>query len=119
LNYMVNSPYMDMLTNAGYGVGRGSFSQGRIVNYSINKSYYLEDSTIRNNLVSLINNHNVQPYDANRLYVIYVEPGVAVRMGDGSTSINNFLGYHSSVYGVPYAVIPYQAGFNAHLTNFS
>src|SRR5947208_13100672 len=39
LNYMVNSPYMDMLTNAGYGVGRGSFSQGRIVNYSINKSY--------------------------------------------------------------------------------
>src|SRR5262249_44759136 len=31
LRYLVNSPYMDMLTNAGYAVGRGSFSQGRIV----------------------------------------------------------------------------------------
>src|SRR5437870_903151 len=25
LQYLVNSPYMDMLTNAGYGVGRGQF----------------------------------------------------------------------------------------------
>src|SRR5437763_1643264 len=30
LQYLVNSPYMDMLTNAGYGVGRGTWSQGII-----------------------------------------------------------------------------------------
>src|SRR3954468_15234222 len=30
LRYIVNSPYLDLLTNAGYGVGRGSFDSGRI-----------------------------------------------------------------------------------------
>ena len=31
LGNIVNSPYMDMLTNAGYGVGRGHADGGRIV----------------------------------------------------------------------------------------
>ena len=113
LRYLVNSPYMDMLTNAGYGVGRGSFSQGRIVQYNINKGYYLDDSTIENNLVSLIRSGTLQRNDANRLYVVFVEPGVAVKMGGGD-SIHTFLGYHWNDQGVAYAVIPYQAGFNAH-----
>src|SRR4051812_17342290 len=30
--YLVNSPYMDMLTTAGYGVGRGTWSSGIIYN---------------------------------------------------------------------------------------
>ncbi len=113
LRYLVNSPYMDMLTNAGYAVGRGSFSQGRIALYNVNKSYYLTDSTIQSNLLSLVRSGSLQRNDSNRLYVIFVEPGVAVRTGDGGTSIRDFLGYHSAVNGVAYAVIPYQAGINA------
>jgi hypothetical protein len=118
LRYMVNSPYMDMLTNAGYAVYRGSASQGRIPLYNINKAYYLDDSTIQQDLLSLIRAGSLQRNDANRLYVVFVEPGVAVRAG-GATSIRDFLGYHSSAYGFAYAVIPYQAGFNAHDTRVS
>jgi hypothetical protein len=118
LKYLVNSPYMDMLTNAGYGVGRGTFSQGRIVNYNVNKAYYLDDSTIQYNLLGLIRNGTLQRNDANRLYVIFVEPGVAVSAG-GASSIYDFLGYHSAVSGVAYAVLPYQAGFNAHYNYLS
>jgi hypothetical protein len=113
LRYIVNSPYMDMLTNAGYSVGRGSFSQGRIDLVNINKSQYLNDSTIQRDLLGLIRNGTLQRNDANRLYIVFVEPGVAVRAGN-EDSIHNFLGYHSAVGGVAYAVIPYHSGFNAH-----
>src|SRR5436190_1404645 len=35
VGYLVNSPYMDMLTNAGYNVGRGSATSGKILNLSL------------------------------------------------------------------------------------
>jgi hypothetical protein len=114
LRYLVRSPYMDMLTNAGYWVGRGSWDQGRILPKNINKQYYLNDSTIQSDLLSLIRNGSLKRNDANRLYIIFVEPSVAVRLQNGDNSIRNFEGYHSAVNGVAYAVIPYQAGFNGH-----
>src|SRR5438270_4181639 len=84
--YLVNSPYMDMLTNAGYNVGRGSLTQGKIYLANINKGYYLDDTTIHNNLLALIRNGSLQPNNGNRLYVIFVEPGVAVSVnGEKST----------------------------------
>jgi hypothetical protein len=118
MRYMVNSPYMDMLTNAGYGVGRGSFTQGRIFLKNINKGYYLDDSTIQNDLLSLVRGGSLQRNDANRLYVIFVEPGVAVRTRSGN-SIHDFYAYHSAVQGVAYAVIPFQAGINGHAPGLS
>src|SRR5487761_1141266 len=38
LSTLVNGPYMDMLTNAGYGVNRGTASAGAVDNINISKS---------------------------------------------------------------------------------
>src|ERR1019366_3099923 len=99
---LVNSSYMDMLTQAGYQVGRGSASQGLILNYNYNFNYYLTDSTIRSELQTSIRAGQLQQPDANRLSVIYVEPNVAI-MNDhdhNSTSQKDFTGYHSAFAGM-------------------
>jgi hypothetical protein len=116
LGNVVNSTYMDMLEKAGYNVGRGSASGGQIALRDINKSYYLTDSQIRSDLTNYINAGVLQAPDANRLYVVFVEDGVAV-MNDhdnNQTSQANFLGYHgafgSSKGDVHYAVVCYPGG---------
>jgi hypothetical protein len=62
----------------------------------------------------------LQAPDANRLYIVYVEPGVVVQYG-GSASNTNFLGYHSAFAGkgpaganvdIHYAVIPHPGAPN-------
>jgi hypothetical protein len=123
LNTIVHSTYMDMLTRAGYGVGRGSFDAGRIDLLNINKAYYLTDTAIRQQVQAFISNGNLKAPDSNRLYVVYVEPGVAI-MNDhdnNSTSVKDFLGYHGAfagrdIYGnaadIRYAVIAYPGGYN-------
>jgi hypothetical protein len=129
LKFMVNSGYMDMLTNAGYWVGRGSATPGRIDFSGINKSQWLTDSAIRNELQRDINGGGVAAPDANRLYVIFVEPGVAIYndhdylpdKGRYANSIQDFLGYHGAFLGgdghghyadIHYAVIAYPGGYN-------
>jgi hypothetical protein len=128
VRYLVNSSYMDMLTSAGYGVGRGGGSNGIIGLANIDKRYYLTDSQIQSYLQSYINGHSLARPDANRLYVVYVEPGVAVKDASGETSIANFQGYHSWFRGsdgygyrltIPYVVVPYHTGFNSHDTRVS
>jgi hypothetical protein len=127
---IVRSPYMDALSSAGYGVGRGTSSGGIIVTAGINKSVYLTDSVIQSDLQSLVAHNQVQAPDANRLYIVYVEPGVAIRTSDGGTSISSFLGYHSTFVGrtasgqatnIRYAVMPYPGSPNptAGSSNFS
>lgn len=123
LNTTVHSPYMDMLSRAGYGVGRGSFDPGRIDLLNINKYYYLTDTAIRQQVQTFVSNGNLKTPDSNRLYVVYVEPGVAI-MDDhdnNSTSVKDFLGYHGAfagrdIYGratdIRYAVIAYPGGYN-------
>ncbi len=123
LNYIVHSSYMDMLTNAGYGVGRGTDSAGEISLTNVNKSQWLMDSQIRGNLQSMISAGNLTTPDANRLFIVYVEPGVAI-MNDhdhNSTSQQSFRGYHGAFAGhdrfgrgadIHYAVIAYPGGFN-------
>jgi hypothetical protein len=109
---IVNSPYMDMLTNAGYGVGRGTASAGADDNLTLNGT--TTDALIRSDLQAEIDSGAVQAPDANRLYVVYVEPGVSVQLGTAS-STNSFLGYHAAFGGttstgapidIHYAVIP-------------
>lgn len=118
LNNVVHSSYMESLTNAGYGVGRGSFDAGRIGAANITKAYYLTDATIRSALQGYINNGTLKSPDANRLYVVFVEDNVAVSTPFGNSQ-HDFLGYHGAfagrdVYGyaadVHYAVITYPGG---------
>jgi hypothetical protein len=119
VGYLVNSPYMDMLTNAGYNVGRGTSSPGATLSLSLDKSTTggITDQQIQADIQAGINGLNgtkLQPPDANRLYVVYVEPGVVVKLGSDS-SRNSFLGYHGAFRGtvgtasvdVRYDVLPY------------
>jgi len=115
IGYIVNSPYMDALTTAGYNVGRGTATAGVVDSINITKTKYLTDSSIQSEVQKLITSGSVAAPDANRLYVVYVEPGVKVRDSDGSTSVSSFLGYHGAFAGktaaaksidVRYVVLP-------------
>jgi hypothetical protein len=124
LQYLTNSSYMDMLTNAGYGVGRGTAVNGPIS--LANLSGIVDDTRIQGLLADYINAGFIQFPDSNRLYFVYVDPGIEVSFG-GETSghefgINHFLGYHYSFLGpgdreVSYAIIPYPGGVNVSNAN--
>ncbi|MEI8018932.1 MAG: fibronectin type III domain-containing protein [Schlesneria sp.] len=120
LNTLVSGQYMDMLTNAGYGVGRGTSTAGSIDNISLSKTSGITDASIQSDIQAMINSHQLQTPDANRLYVVFVEPGVVVYDGS-SSSTNTFLGYHGAFGGktatgasadIHYAVLPYPGGVN-------
>jgi hypothetical protein len=121
--FLPQSSYMDLLTQLGYSVGRGSTSPGTIDRLVLNKNNYLTDSTIRGEIQRFINAGYLRPPDANRLYVVYVEPGAAILDDhDGNaTSIRDFAGYHGAFAGrtatgygmdIHYAVIAYAGGYN-------
>jgi hypothetical protein len=160
LGTIVNSPYMDMLGSA-YGsktvnsagqivapgtaggtvtpsIGRGSETPADLDAINIPKNQFLTDAQIQQDILSQINvpgglqmpiNNGVA--DPNRLYVVFVEPGVAVQLGSAN-SIVSFLGYHSvtpyqyfvdgtlqywGTADVHYAVIPYNGSSTAFGTN--
>jgi hypothetical protein len=122
--FLPQSSFMDLLTQLGYGVGRGSTSTGTIDRLALNKNYYLTDTNIRSEIQSFINAGYLQQPDANRLYVVYVEPGVAI-MNDhenNETSIRDFAGYHGAFAGrtangyaadIHYVVVAYAGGYNS------
>ena len=127
VSYVVNSPYMDMLTQAGYSVGRGTASQGVIVGYSLNKWAGINDSEIRSDLQANIRSGVLAAPDANRLYIVYVEPGVVIHLGNDSSD-RDFSGYHGAFAGsdasgrsvdIRYAVIAYPGSTNPVPTQYA
>ncbi len=97
LNKTVGGSYMDMLNNAGYGVGRGSFSGGKIS--MANPGSVISDGDIQNAIQNAIRSSNpLAAPDGNRLYMVYVEPNVEVTTGSAN-SVSNFAGYHSAFNG--------------------
>ena len=127
---LVQSKFMDGLTAAGYNVYRGSSSAGVIDNIPLDKSFLgnnsgfggITDAQIQGDIQALINAGFVQAPNANRLYTVFVEPGVIISMADGSNSVNTFLGYHGAFSGttaggasatIRYAVIAYPGFPNA------
>ena len=127
LSTIVQSSYIDTLTQAGYGVNRGSDSAGVMVNANLSKTTPLTDGQIQSYVQGLVTNNQVQAPDANRLYIVYVEPGVVISANGGFSSPNfgsgnsNFLGYHGAFAGttsagkavdIHYAVIAYPGGPN-------
>jgi hypothetical protein len=120
LQYVVQSPYMLMLSNAGYRTGNGSFSGDLPYQAALSSGQYLTDGAIQSFLQSYISQRLLQQPDSNRLYIVFVEPGVVVDAravpGVGSTSNQGVLGYHFAFGGtdanghgadIHYAVIPY------------
>lgn len=122
LGYLVNSPYMDMLTQAGYGVGRGTASPGDVFAINVNKKRFLTDARIQRDIQAEITGGGLMAPDANRVYIVFVEPGVKIRDNqDGTTSVHDFLGYHGAFAGrdksgnpidLHYAVIASPGGAN-------
>jgi hypothetical protein len=123
LGGIVNSSYMDALTNAGYGVGRGSVAPSMIdpsvpLGHYANGGFFLNDSTIRAALTGDILDDALQRPDANTLYVCFVEPNVAVERASGNSA--HFIGYHDSFSTrqlsslVRYVVVPYPGGTIGH-----
>src|SRR5262249_35127949 len=124
LNTVVHSTYMDMLANAGYGVGRGSWDGGKISLVNIDKTKWLYDSDVRSALQSDIYYNVLQKPNGNSLYVFFVEPDVAVKDGSGGTSQKDFRGYHGAFWAqvgpgsyatVRYAVMAYPGGIYGNL----
>jgi len=132
LNTIVNSPYMDMLSSAYGSqtvdsrgnvvppgtaggtvtppIGRGTFAPADLDAIAINKTQPLTDSQIQNDIKSQINVPGglQMPItdgwlaDPNRLYVVFVEPGVEIQHGR-QNSVHDFLGYHGA-FGYDYPV---------------
>src|SRR5262249_50589102 len=113
---LTNSAYMDALNRAGYGVGRGSATAGVVDTVSLASGSTITDASIQARLSADIAAGRVQPVDANRLYVVFVQPNVAVNLGGGQgTTQQGILGYHGAFAGpggqtVRYAVIAYPGG---------
>jgi hypothetical protein len=117
---VTSGPYMDALSRAGYGVGRGSASPGAIDNVSISANTTISDAAIQARIQQDISSGLLQAPDANRLYVVYVEPNVAVNLGAGEgTTQQGILGYHGAFGGqdasgnrtvIRYAVVAYPGG---------
>jgi hypothetical protein len=117
LSILVGGPYVDMLTKAGYNVqkriilGVPLFNPGWVTGDNLAST--VTDSQIRTALSSNIGLNHLRPPDGNRLYVIFVQPNVAISR-NGGTSVSDFRGYHDQVtingQTVPYAVIAYPGG---------
>src|SRR5207247_8507905 len=93
---------------------------GGSINPPLNKTTGLTDTQIHSNRQAAISAGQLAAPDAQRLYVVYVEPGVVVKLGR-DTSQNSFLGYHGAFAGrtaggqaadIRYAVLPYPGTTN-------
>jgi hypothetical protein len=114
LQFLTTGSFMDMLGQAGYGIGRGGYLAGQVDPVPL--PGVLSDDLIQATLTASIGNGSLGAPDANRLYFVFVEPGVNVTTSFGS-SATDFYGYHSVFVGptgvpVNYAVIPYPTAPN-------
>jgi hypothetical protein len=110
LRDVTNSTFMDMLTRARYLVGRGSVLDSWIDPAPL--PGVVTDQQLQADLAIDIAAGHLRPPDANRLYFVFVEPGVEVTRADGSNSFNDFYGFHSDFMGptgapASYAVVPF------------
>jgi hypothetical protein len=120
LSDLTGGAYMDALTRAGYNVGRGTATAGAVDNTALTSGSTISDASIRAAIQADIKSGLLQAPDANRLYVVYVEPNVAVNLGNGQgTTTQGILGYHGAFAGtsasgaaftIRYAVVAYPGG---------
>jgi hypothetical protein len=100
LTDLTGGAYMDALTRAGYGVGRGTATAGVIDNTHFTAGSLITDASIQAKIQADINSGLLAAPDANRLYVVYVDPSVAVNLGAGQgTTQQGILGYHGAFGG--------------------
>src|SRR5262249_36006836 len=108
LRDLTGGPYMQALARAGYHVGPGTAVAGAIDPTSLPVGAPISDAFIRARLQADITSGRLQAPNANTLYVVYVEPDVAVDLGGGQgTTQQGILGYHTAFLGANGAPIRY------------
>jgi hypothetical protein len=108
LKDLTGGPYLQALSRAGYGVGTGTAVAGAVDNTPLTAGSTIPDALIRSRLQADINSGLLQAPNANRLYVVYVQPDVAVNLGAGQgTTQQGILGYHTAFVGANGAAIRY------------
>lgn len=120
LKDVTGGAYLDALTRAGYSVGRGTASAGVIDGAPLAPNSVITDASIQARIQADITKGLLLAPDANRLYIVYVEPNVAIDLGAGQgTTQQGILGYHGAFAGhdaaghsatLRYAVIAYPGG---------
>lgn len=128
LNTVVQDSYLDTLTKAGYGVGRGSASPGKLLSGGLGHTHAVTDRQIQQALRGAIQKGRLQAPDDNRLYVVYIQPRTGVRpIEHGGETVGIFGYYHSTFRdkargghrtAIYYAVVPYP-GANGNLPGLS
>jgi hypothetical protein len=108
LKDLTGGPFMQALARAGFNVGPGSAVAGAIDNTSLTAGSTISDAFIRSRLQTDVSSGLVQAPGANTLYVVYVQPDVAVNLGSGQgTTQQGILGYHTAFVGANGAPIRY------------
>ena len=113
LKDLTGGPYMQALTRAGYHVGTGSAVAGAVDNTSLTPGSTISDAFIQARLQADVTSGLLQAPNANSLYVVYVEPNIAVNLGLGQgTTQQGILGYHTAFVGANGAPIRYAVVVN-------
>jgi hypothetical protein len=108
LKDLTGGPYLQALARAGYGVGPGSAVAGAVDNTALTVGSTISDAFIRARLQADVSSGLLQAPNSNTLYVVYVEPDVAVNLGLGQgTTQQGILGYHTAFLGANGAPIRY------------
>lgn len=101
LTDVTGGAYVDAFTNAGYGVGRGTATTGVTDKTAYTSGSIISDAAIHRRIQADISSGLLSAPDSNRLYVVYVDPNVAVNLGAGQgTTRQGILGYHGAFGGV-------------------
>jgi hypothetical protein len=113
LKDLTGGPYLEALARAGYNVGTGAAMTGSTDNVPLTNGSTISDALIRSRIQADINSGLLQAPSANTLYVVYVQPGVAVNLGSGQgTTQQGILGYHTAFAGLNNAAIRYAVVVN-------
>jgi hypothetical protein len=108
LKDLTSGPYMQALTRAGYNVGPGSAVNGAVDPTALTAGSTISDAFIQARLQADVSSGLLRAPNANTLYVVYVEPDVAVNLGLGQgTTQQGILGYHTAFVGANGAAIRY------------
>jgi hypothetical protein len=108
LKDLTGGPYFQALARAGYNVGPGTAVAGAVDNTPLTAGSTIPDALIRSRLQADVNSGLLQAPNSNTLYVVYVQPDVAVNLGSGQgTTQQGILGYHTAFVGANGAAIRY------------
>jgi hypothetical protein len=108
LKDVTGGPYLQALQRAGFNVGPGTAVAGAVDSTALTVGSTISDAFIRSRLQADVTSGLLQAPNANTLYVVYVEPDVAVNLGAGQgTTQQGILGYHTAFVGANGAPIRY------------